>query len=428
MKKSVGAVFVCSGEVFFIRRQEKLRDFPGYISFPGGKVEPSESLQEALFREVAEEVGVDLAGLQGEGVVEKIVSLGDAISPAFNPVRFTTHFFKIVLREKVPFVADPAEIAEGRWVTPAGAVSLYRKGKMLLVPPTLRIFEELEENIETELIKALNHEYDEAREVPAVELVSGVVQLIPLSPTLPPADRTNAFLLGDGEVLVDPSPSDQSEYDKFKGTLLRILKGKKLKHIFLTHHHPDHHHQAPRLARELGATFLLSEDTHHRLGEDYFEGVPCRHKKEGDTLTFWQDEKVVVHEVPGHDRGQLALIPQSKDWAILGDLFQTVGTVVIAWPEGDMKEYFQSLERMIALAPKVIFPSHGMPLGGVNKLVVTLEHRREREAQIQGLLQKNWSEDEIFTEVYGLLPEALHTVARATLKAHIHKIEQQEKV
>ena len=430
MKKSVGAVFVCGEEVFFIRRQDNLRAFPGYTSFPGGKVDGGDATPEdALVREVQEEVGVDLRALQSKGLVEKMVIMGVAVSPAFNPDRFETHFFKIVLKQKVGFNPDCREIAEAQWAMPSKALSLYREGRMLLVPPTLRIFEALDEDRNTQWVDKLNYEYDDEAEVPAAEFISGVVQLMPLSPTLPPADRTNAFLIGDGKscVLVDPSPLDRREYDKLKRTLGNVLEGRTIGQIFLTHHHRDHHNLAPLLAEEWGANLVLSEDTHRRIldkwGEDYFRGIVCEYKKEGDALTSWCGQSVVVHEVPGHDCGQLALIPESRRWAIVGDLIQTVGTVVIAAPEGNMQQYFQSLERMIALHPQVVFPSHGIPLGGSRKLVETLEHRKERERQIVQLLGEGSDEEGIFYRIYPDLPENLHEAARQTIRAHVLKIE-----
>ena len=431
MKKSVGAIFFCGEEVFFIRRQDSLRAFPGYISFPGGKVDRDDAtLEDALFREVHEEVGIDLKELQKKEVVEKICPMGVAISPDFNPERFETHFFKIVLKKKIEFNPDCREISEAQWAIPSRVLSWYEEGRMLMVPPTLRIFEVLDKDRNAEWVEKLNYEYDREREVPVVECLSGVMQLMPLSPTLPPADRTNAFLIGDGKncILVDPSPVDKREWDKLKRTLDSVLKGRRIEQIFLTHHHQDHHHLAPLLAEELGATFLLSEDTHGRIlskwGANYFRGITCRYKKQGDEVVKWRGESVIVHEVPGHDQGQLALIPESCLWAIVGDLIQTVGTVVIASPEGNMQEYFQSLKRMINLSPKAVFPSHGVPLGGVEKLRETLEHRRGRERQICELLGRGASEEEIFTEIYPHLPANLHTAAQQTIRAHILKIER----
>ena len=48
-------------------------------------------------------------------------------------------------------------------------------------------------------------------------------------------------------------------------------------------------------------------------------------------------------------------------------------TVVISEPEGDMTTYFQTLEKVIALQPSVIIPSHGIPMGGTYRIEATLQ-------------------------------------------------------
>src|SRR3546814_20810533 len=78
-------------------------------------------------------------------------------------------------------------------------------------------------------------------------------------------------------------------------------------------------------------------------------------------------------------------MPYDLAWCIVGDLIQGIGTVVIAKPEGDMRKYFATLERLIALNPRVIIPSHGMALGTVYRLEETLKHRRQREQQVLSL-------------------------------------------
>src|SRR3546814_19269597 len=98
---------------------------------------------------------------------------------------------------------------------------------------------------------------------------------------------------------------------------------------------------------------------------DYFQGLAVHHYREGDVICRWLGRPVKVYEVPGHDEGQLALMPDDLAWCIVGDLIQGIGTVVIAKPEGDMRKYFATLERLIALNPRVIIPPHGMALGTV---------------------------------------------------------------
>src|SRR3546814_1404654 len=122
---------------------------------------------------------------------------------------------------------------------------------------------------------------------------------------------------------------------------------------------------------------------------DYFQGLAVHHYREGDVICRWLGRPVKVYEVPGHDEGQLALMPDDLAWCIVGDLIQGIGTVVIAKPEGDMRKYFATLERLIALNPRVIIPSHGMALGTVYRLEETLKHRRQREQQVLSLDRKS---------------------------------------
>ena len=64
MKESVSGIFIHQDEIFIIRRQNFLKAFPGYYSFPGGKVdevdyENGEHLLFALERELKEELDIE---------------------------------------------------------------------------------------------------------------------------------------------------------------------------------------------------------------------------------------------------------------------------------------------------------------------------------------------------------------------------------
>ena len=89
----------------------------------------------------------------------------------------------------------------------------------------------------------------------------------------------------------------------------------------------------------------------------------------------------LIH-TPGHDEGQMSIYPADLSWMIVSDLIQTVGTVVIGAPEGDMGKYFDSLNKVIQMNPKVVLPSHGIGIGGVDKIKITLDHRKMREKQV----------------------------------------------
>lgn len=56
--------------LLFQVRSENLRHQPGEVAFPGGRVEPGESFQEAAMRETCEELGTSLEDLQIFGSLE----------------------------------------------------------------------------------------------------------------------------------------------------------------------------------------------------------------------------------------------------------------------------------------------------------------------------------------------------------------------
>jgi glyoxylase-like metal-dependent hydrolase (beta-lactamase superfamily II) len=245
---------------------------------------------------------------------------------------------------------------------------------------------------------------------------------MPLSHTLPPANRTNALVIGD--LVIDPSPKDENELEK----LLYSIRDEELKAVFLTHHHVDHHQFAPDLARKRNLPIYLSADTQMRIEAqrpDYFSRLTLLRAQDTQVVTKWLGQDVRVVEVPGHDKGQLALMPQSRSWFLAGDLFQGVGTVVIGGSEGDMAEYLKTLERVINLSPEAVIPSHGIALGGVTILERTLTHRKMREAQIIDLLKGQKNEDEILVILYSDVDQRLLKYARENIRSHILKIKRE---
>lgn len=440
---SVAAVFCQGGELFSVRRQSYLDAFPGYDSFPGGKVDrgdgtkpralselPDHPLAEvnALVREVEEELQFSLPEGVASGSVTSVSYLATALAPALMPVRFRLHFFRIDLTERPSFVPDTGEFSETTWATPEALLERFAQGDSLMVPPMRWVLQALVQAPGATHLGDLSPIYDEERFVPKLEPLKGIQQLAVPSKTLPPADRTNAFLIGDADapgLLIDPSPQSHAVLER----LIQTLDGTPVSALFLTHHHPDHHQLAPELARHLQVPIHLSADTQARIlekhGADYFAGIPLVLRQEGDVVTRWMGEAVRVYAVPGHDAGQLALAPESLRWFLVGDLIQGVGTVVIQEPEGNMAAYFQTLKRVIALDPAVILPSHGLLMRSTFRLQATLQHRQEREAQILALHQAGHAEQAILQEVYQGLDERLLPLARRNIDSHLKKLQEE---
>jgi glyoxylase-like metal-dependent hydrolase (beta-lactamase superfamily II) len=376
-------------------------------------------------REGQEELGIDLREEISSGRIERVDFLGLAVTPDFNPYRYATHFFRFHFKVKVNFVVDTNEARVAHWLTCPELVKCYEDGKILAVPPVIKMIETLGRNPETRKIDDLNFDYDSSKHVPYIENMRGIVQIMPLSHTLPPATRTNAFVIGG--ILMDPSPRDDGEYEKFKNTLSKFAFDR----ILLTHHHPEHHERSTKLAEEFNVSMLMSQDTHDRLSRKipgYFDRVKTVIVREGDIVTSWLGHDVLVYEVPGHDRGQIALASRDMSWFIAGDLFQGVGTVVIGDEEGDMAEYFRTLEKVITLSPRVVFPSHGIGLGGVNILQNTLDHRRTRENQILTMYKEGFSVDQMLEKIYESVDQRLWPYARKNIEKHLIKLREEKKI
>lgn len=450
MKESVSAVFVTKKSVFFMKRQNYLPVFPGYYATPGGKVDKTDSEAEipgsiwpksvrpqiihALIREIKEELNFDLIKAIDNGEVLSIDDIGIAITPEFNPYRFKNYYFKITLTHEIDFDLDSNEAEFGEWNTPNGLYEKYKEGHVLAVPPAITLLKTFSNNLGHNTPISMTLPHDPETEVPMIESLHGVRQFLPLSNTFPPANRTNSFIIGDGldlsskKLLIDPSPKDEAELKKFLKSVLKI----GFDSIFLTHHHPDHYQYATDIAREFKVGIELSQYTLEQIknkrGEDYFEGITLTIRREGDIVTKSLGQNVRVYEVPGHDEGQLALAPESLSWFLAGDLIQTVGTVVIQAPEGDMRKYFETLNRIIAMNPKNIIPSHGIIIGGTHKLEETLKHRQMREEQVLNLSINGASLSEMVEDIYPELEVNLIPFAKRTIEAHLKKLQEEGRI
>ncbi len=274
-------------------------------------------------------------------------------------------------------------------------------------------------------------------EIPNIEILPGIFLVMPVSSNFDTNFRTNCIVIGTpGEeaLIIDPSPFNDTEYKNFLSIIIRIGKTNSFKfsYIVITHSHGDHHKNAPRFAKELSIPLIMSQYTLERItkkkGINYFDGNVIHIVNDGDDINIGKGNFIKVYNIPGHDEGQIGLAPENMQWFIVGDLIESNRTVVIGGEEGNMTKYFHSLERVIALSPQWIIPSHGSPLKSVDFLVKTLTHRRERENQVKNLFLEGQTPEEIVKSIYRGTDKRLWPLALENVKAHLKKLKDEGSV
>jgi len=414
-------------ELFWLKRDKALRFGAGFFAFPGGKVDADDAaipvegaagLDAALIagaaRELFEETGVlkargaevmppleldearravlaqrlsfrDLLRERGYTLhAADFVPSGRWVTPPYMPVRFDARFFLVEAPHSHRAEVWPGELSWGGWTTPAAALAEWADGRALLHPPNLRAMQVMATAASPhDAARALcgpTHCEDYVSE--RIEFQRGIFLYPLVTPTLPPATHTNAYVLGTGECLiVDPGAPDDAEVDRLVRFLHSLApEGYRPRAVVLTHHHGDHVGGARRVAESLGLPVWAHERTADRVG------VPvARSLKDGEVLALdgprpmrWR----VLH-TPGHARGHVTLVDEATKAAVVGDMVAGVGTIVIDPPEGDMGEYVAQLKRLAALPVGTLYPAHGPAIpDGVAKLEEYVAHRAWREAKV----------------------------------------------
>jgi 8-oxo-dGTP diphosphatase len=98
----VGAIVVADGSLLMVQRGQE--PAAGLWSIPGGRVEPGESLAQALEREVAEETGLEV-------VAGPLAGIHEVLGP---PHYVVLDFHAALQRRATP--AAGADAADARWV------------------------------------------------------------------------------------------------------------------------------------------------------------------------------------------------------------------------------------------------------------------------------------------------------------------------
>lgn len=241
---------------------------------------------------------------------------------------------------------------------------------------------------------------------------------------------TCTYILGRGEVaIVDPGPDDPRHI----AAMLEAIEGERLRYVFVTHTHRDHSPAARALKQATGVTITgcapyvapsdrdaegpyldASHDADYAPDEILVEGD--RIKLGGATID--------VLATPGHTSNHLCFALSEEKALFTGDHVMGWSTTVVAPPDGSMRDYMASIERLRARDDEIFWPAHGDPVRAPQRFLRALiHHRRAREAAI---LQRLEAGDEtiaaIVARIYESIDPRLHGAAAMNVLAHLEDL------
>ncbi len=232
---------------------------------------------------------------------------------------------------------------------------------------------------------------------------------------------TNAYSVGTA--LVDPADADDA------------VDAAAVEHVLVTHTHPDHVGGVAAYAD--GATVWAHADHRERF-EEATGVTPDRTFAPGDDLPT--DPPLSVVAAPGHapDHVVFRLAPGAGGDAaprpalFVGDVAVAEGSVVVGAPEGDMRAYLDTLERLRETEPPAerLYPGHGPVIDAPRETLGRLIDRRlERERRVLSAVRAGVETVAAITDAaYDRDVCEVRDLAEATVRAHVEKLASEGRI
>lgn len=222
-------------------------------------------------------------------------------------------------------------------------------------------------------------------------------------------DGTNTWVLPGG-IVVDPGPLDE-------GHLRAVLdQARDVRLVLVTHRHADHTESLRRFAELAGCPVRAFDETF------CVDGPALR---DGERIDGW----TVLH-LPGHTDDSVAFLHENDGVLLSGDTVLGRGTAVIAYPDGRLGAYLDSLRRLRRLAAEGVFgrilPGHGPEIGDPERVLTSyLEHRVERLEQVRAARAAGaGTVREVVERVYADVDRSLWPAAELSVRAQLDYLNE----
>ena len=463
-------------EIFWVKRSDQLAFLGGFHAFPGGQIDPDDAevdvrnapnpetaaMISGAARELFEELGV-LAVRGGEALTKgQRVSLFDDlesgrmswsklldhyelyldandftyvgrwVTPPFNARRFDTWFFLVNCPPKQEPNVIAGELAMGEWLTAREAYDRWSNDQVVAVPPTLHALRTLASGMSADLVaRFLSIREAHGQPERRITFRPNYTCFPVRTPTRPPATHTCCYLVYNSkEILIfDPGSPYEDEQEALAQCVDDMIsEGRQVREIILTHLHPDHVGGVNALKAHLGGSVPVA--AHAQTAEALSEVHVDRLIEDNDVITLEGEPQIQLRALhtPGHALGHLCFHDDARGVLLTGDNIVGIGSVLIDPPQGNMRDYLDSLERMRSLPNlTVLLGGHGPAIATpYRKIDEYISHRLERERNILEAYRAGaTAPKEIVQRVYADVSPKAHGMAERAVLAHLEKLRDE---
>lgn len=242
---------------------------------------------------------------------------------------------------------------------------------------------------------------------------------------------TCTYIVGtDCVAVIDPGPEDA----KHHAALMTALAGRAVSAILVSHTHRDHSPGAVALKAATGAPILgcalhwaareLALGEINALDASADRSYQPDHVlADGETVegAGWT---LTAVETPGHTMNHLCFAMAEEKALFSADHVMGWSTSIVAPPDGSMRAYMASLDRLKARDETIYWPGHGGPVTEPGHFVRALiTHRRMREQSVVNALAAGIETiPDMVSRIYVNLDQRLKGAAALSCFAHLEDL------